>query len=142
MGIQGRMMKTIKELIKERWIKVRIEGNISHSRKTELGIPQGGVMSVTLFLIAINHILKELGNSVDGSLFANDLAIYITTRTLRVATRALKTTTKKLETWATERGLKFSTSKTTTMIFRKRKNEKRNKWNSCWKTKPLRKYPR
>ena len=46
---------------------------------------------MTLFLIAINDILKELGNGVDGSLFANDLAIYISTRNLRVATRALQT---------------------------------------------------
>ena len=60
-------------------------------QKTVLGIPQRGVLSVTLFLIAINDIIKELGHSVDRSLFANDLAIYITTRNLRVATRALQT---------------------------------------------------
>ena len=121
MGVQGRMMDTIRELIKERWIKVRVGGRMSHSERTELGIPQGGVLSVTLFLVAINDILKELGNGVDGSLFADDLAIYTTTRNLRVATRALQTTTNKLEIWAVERGLKFSTSKTTTMVFRKRK---------------------
>ena len=75
MGIQGRMMKTIRELIKERWIKVRIGGIISQSRKIDLGDPQGGVLSVTLFLVAINNILNELGNGVDGSLFADNLAI-------------------------------------------------------------------
>ena len=59
MGIQGRMMRTIRELIKERWIKVRIGGIISQSRKTDLGVPQGGVLSVRLFLVAINDILKN-----------------------------------------------------------------------------------
>ena len=49
MGIQGRMMKIIRKLIKERWIKVRIGGIISKSRKTDLGVPQGVVLSVTLF---------------------------------------------------------------------------------------------
>ena len=44
-----------------------------------MGIPHGGVLSVTLFLVAINGILRELGNGVDASLFADDLAIYITT---------------------------------------------------------------
>ena len=58
------MMRTIRELIKERWIKVRIGGIISQSRKTDLGVPQGGVLSVTLFLVAINDILNELGNGV------------------------------------------------------------------------------
>ena len=66
------------------WIKVRIGGTISQSRKTDLGVPQGGVLSVTLFLVAINDILNELRNGVDGSLFADDLAIYTTTRNMRV----------------------------------------------------------
>ena len=40
----------------------------------------GEVLSVTLFLVIINGILGELENEVNGSLFADDLAIYITTR--------------------------------------------------------------
>ena len=32
--------------------------------------------SVTLFLVKINGILNELGREVDGSLFADELAIY------------------------------------------------------------------
>ena len=31
-----------------------------------MGIPQGGVLSVTLFLLEINGILGEMGNGVDG----------------------------------------------------------------------------
>ena len=83
MGIQGRMMRTIRELIKERWIKVRISGIISKSRKTDLGVLQGAVLSVTLLLVTINNILNKLGNGVDGSLFAEDLAIYTTTNKLK-----------------------------------------------------------
>ena len=59
MGKQGRMLRFIREMISERWIKVR-------------------VLSVTL--VAINGILGELGNEVDRSLFVDDLAIYITNR--------------------------------------------------------------
>ena len=71
MEIQVRMM----ELIGVKWIKVRMGVSISQSKQTVLGIPQGGMLSVTLFLAAINGILGELGNEVDGSLFADDLAI-------------------------------------------------------------------
>ena len=66
------------------------------------------MLSVTLFLVAINSILLELGNAVDVSLFADDLAIYITIRNQRVATRALQGVTNKLDAWAVERGLTFS----------------------------------
>ena len=85
---------------------------------------QGEVLSVALFLVAINGILGELGNGVDGLLFADDLAIYITTRNQRVAARTLQGMTNKLDAWATERGLIFFPKKTVSMVFRKRK--KRN----------------
>ena len=41
---------------------------------------RGEVLSVTLFLVTIDGILGELVIEVNGSLFADDLAIYITRR--------------------------------------------------------------
>ena len=41
---------------------------------------------------------------MDGSLFADDLAIYITKKSQRVASRALQGVTNKLDAWAAERG--------------------------------------
>ena len=79
------MVEYIKELIGESWIKVRVGGYISQSKQTNLGIPQGGVFSVTLFLV------------VDRSLLVNNLAIYITTRSQRVASRALQEVINKLD---------------------------------------------
>ena len=62
------MMAFIRELISDRWIKVRMGG--STSQKTQID-PQGGVISMTLFLVAINGILGELEKGVDRSFFAN-----------------------------------------------------------------------
>ena len=99
MGIQGRIVEFIRELISERWIKVRVGGYISQSKQTDLGIPQAGVFSVTLFLVAIIGIFRELGNGVDESLSADDLAIYITIISQRMAYRALQGMTSKLNAW-------------------------------------------
>ena len=74
---------------------MRIEGYIIQSKQTDLIIPQGGVFSVTILQVAINGILVELGNGVDGSLFADDLTIYTTTRNQRVASRILQGVTNK-----------------------------------------------
>ena len=41
MGIQGRMLRFIGELIGKRWIKVRVGGSVSHSKQTGLGISTG-----------------------------------------------------------------------------------------------------
>ena len=46
------------------------------------------------------HIMGELGNGVDGSHFANDLARYITPRNQRVKIKALQGITNKLDAWA------------------------------------------
>ena len=85
------------------------------------------MLSVTLFLAAINGILGELVNGVDRSLFADNLAIYITTRNQRMTTIALQGVNNKLDTWIVERGFSFSPNKTVSMIFRKRN---KNQWKS------------
>ena len=86
------------------------------NKQIDLGITQGGVLIVTLFLVAINVILGELGNGIDGSLCAEYLPIYIKTRNQRLATRAQKETTKKLDAWTVERELTFSKNKTVSMM--------------------------
>ena len=63
-------------------------GSISQSKQADLGIPQRRLFSVTIFLVAINGILGELGNLVDEPLFEDDLEIKITTTNQRVASRA------------------------------------------------------
>ena len=75
----------------------------------DLWISQGGVISVILFLVAINGIMGELGNGVDESLFANDLALYMR-RNQGVTAIALQGVNNKLDTWAAERRLTFYTS--------------------------------
>ena len=71
-------------------------------------------------LVAIKGILGELEIGVDGSLFADDLAISITTRNQRVAYVALQEVTNKLDACAGEKGFTFFPSKTVNMTFRKR----------------------
>ena len=117
------MLRFIRVFIGERWINVKVGGSVSQSKQIDFGTPQGGVLSVTLFLLIIYSILGELGNWVNGSLFSYDLAIYITTRNQRVAARALQGVSNKLDAWAAERGLTFSPNKTASMVFKKKNKE-------------------
>ena len=80
---------------------------------------------------------------MDGSLFADDLAMYITTRSKRMASRALQGVTNKLDAWAAEMGLIFSPSKTVSMTFRKRRkrNEEPIEIMLISKLYPLKKAP-
>ena len=67
-----------------------IGGSTSLSKQTDLGFPQIGLLSITLFLVAIYIVLVELENRVDKSLFADNLTIDITTRNQKMAPRALQ----------------------------------------------------
>ena len=70
------MMEFIRELIGDRWIKLRVDGFTSQNKQTGLGISQEGVLNVTFFQVVTYGILGELGNRVGELLFADDLAIY------------------------------------------------------------------
>ena len=57
---------------------------------------------------------------MNGSIFPDDLAIYITTRNQRIATRALKGVNNELDEWAVESGITFFSKKPINMIFIKK----------------------
>ena len=82
---------------------MRVGGSVSQRKRADFEISQEGVLSVTLFLVAMNGVLGELGNRMHGPLFTYNLAIYASTRNRRVAARALQGVTNKLDAWAVER---------------------------------------
>ncbi|XP_053980769.1 uncharacterized protein LOC128877466 [Hylaeus volcanicus] len=65
----------IRNFLTNRTIQVRVNGTISNITKIENGVPQGSVLSVTLFLIGINDITNALKTPVKAHLFADDLVI-------------------------------------------------------------------
>ena len=56
-------------------MQVRVGASLSDYYDQEQGVPQGGVLSTTLFCIKINDIVKCLGNLTDCSLYADDFCI-------------------------------------------------------------------
>ena len=116
-GVTGKMLSFIHNYLKNRYIKVRIGNELSNEQATTAGVPQGGVLSATCFLVAINTILDTLPAGVRGSLYADDLVVYHTSRMLRTSARLLQNTIKRLENWAHAVGLRFSTTKSEVVHF-------------------------
>ena len=124
MGINGHMLTFIDNYISERTIKVRIGNTYSKTEKLETGTPQGGVLSPTCFIAAINGILETLPHNVQGSLYADDLIIYCTTGKLNTAIRQLQIATNNIINWANKQGLHFSPFKTKAILFERRKKQR------------------
>ena len=69
MGFRGCMPQFIDSFLKSRQFKVRVGSTFSDSFDQEMGVPQGAILSVTLFSIKINSLAKVLNDHIDGSLF-------------------------------------------------------------------------
>ena len=60
LGLRGRLPMFIKNFLFERTFRVRVGSIFSNSQHQEEGVPQGSILSVTLFSIKINNIVKCL----------------------------------------------------------------------------------
>ena len=78
MEVKGNMIRFIRSFLSDKSIKVRVGNTLSSPFKLEEGVPQGSVLSVTCFAVAINSVISKISSSVRASLFVDDLAIYCT----------------------------------------------------------------
>ena len=56
LGIRGRMLRTIESYLSRRTFRVQIGTTLSKVFVQENGVPQGGVLSVTLFIVKMNPL--------------------------------------------------------------------------------------
>ena len=95
-------------------MQVRVGSSLSDYYDQEQGVPQGGVLSTTLFSIKINDIVKCLGNLTDCSLYVDDFCICYRSKSMATTEHQLQQNLNKI---ATSNGLKFSKSKTQCVHF-------------------------
>ena len=81
-----------------------------------MGVPQGSILSVTLFILKINSIADVIPSSFEKSLFV-DFLITCSSRNMASIERQLQLCLNKVEKWADENGFKFSKTKTVCMHF-------------------------
>ena len=75
-GLKGRMTLFISNFLKFRQFAVKIGTIISNFYDQEEGVPEGTILSVTLFSVKINGIVKSLSPGIDCSLYVDDFVIY------------------------------------------------------------------
>ena len=75
LGLRGRLPTFIENFLADRTMQVRVGSSLSDEYDQEQGVPQGGVLSSTLFSIKINNIVKCLGNLTDCLLIVDDFCI-------------------------------------------------------------------
>ena len=111
-GIRGNLALYCREFLKERTFRVKSGDNFSAVYRQNEGVPQGSVLSCTLFLLALDGIVNELPDGVHASLYVDDLVLYASSRFLPALTRRLQVAINRCALWAENHGFVFSAQKT------------------------------
>ena len=116
-GLRGRLPIFIKNFLSDRVFKVRLGTSISELHTQEMGVPQGSILSVTLFLIKINSIVNVVNPRFDRSLFVDDFSISCSSQHMPFIETILQNCINRIEKWADENGFRFSKTKTVCVHF-------------------------
>ena len=116
-GLRGRMPCFINNFLSNRCFRVRLGSAFSNLHGQEMGVPQGSILSVTLFILKINSISDIIPSGFEKSLFVDDFSISCASRNMASIERQLQLCLNKVEKWADENGFKFSKTKTVCMHF-------------------------
>ena len=125
-GFRGHLPMFIKNFIYERTFQTRVDNVYSDTFKLENGVPQGSVLSGTLFILSINDIVTQLPHGVKNNLYVDDFTIYYSSNNLRHLQRILNTAIQKIHNWCTSVGFKLATEKTQAIMFYKNVKWKKN----------------
>lgn len=120
-GVRGPMAWFIQNFLSTRTFRTRIGSHLSTEHEQEQGVPQGSVLSCTLFILAINGILDTLPQHVKAMLYVDDLVIYTSSQYIPSIERRLQTSISRIEQWTKTNGFKFSTQKTVATHFHRKR---------------------
>jgi len=90
---------------------------MSNSYSQENGVPQGSILSPTLFNIKINSIVNSISENLMSSLYVDDFLIAYRSRYMPTIERQLQLNLNIIQKWTLENGFKFSKQKTVCMHF-------------------------
>ena len=115
--LRGNLPLFIKAFLRIRLFQVQVGSAMSDFFNQEEGVPQGCVLSVTLFALAINGISTIVPSGITYTLFVDDLSVSFAATRMAVAERRLQICIDKVVKWAELNGFRFSISKTVAMHF-------------------------
>ena len=116
-GIASNMFNWIKSYLYNR--RARVSVDRIHSKKILLrhGVPQGGVLSPTLFLLFINDLVSELPKGIKAALYADDLVIWCKEEYATTATYRMQLAADKLNSWTEKWCVAVNKDKSSTTLF-------------------------
>lgn len=119
------VVKIVKSFLQNRMFMVDINGNKSSSKIVTAGVPQGAVMSPTLYNIFTYDLPKFVEtDDCEISQFADDTAFYTSSECPNKIISTLEDSLQKLKRYCNKWNIKLNASKTQSIFFTRRRIEK------------------
>ena len=116
-GLRGHLPKFIANFLSDRTFQVLLGTTISDEFQQEQGVPQGAILSTTLFNLKINDITKQLNPGIDCSLYVDDFSICFRSKRMVTIERQVQRQIYNLEHWTQKNGFSICEIKTCAMHF-------------------------
>ena len=116
-GVTGCMYQWISQYLINRKARVHLNGTYSRKKTLKEGLPQGGDLSPTLFLVFVNDIVRDMPRKVQGDIYADDRVLWCSEEHLSTANYRLQQALNTLEGWTKRWLVRTNPRKTTYTIF-------------------------
>ncbi|XP_065092031.1 uncharacterized protein LOC135712853 [Ochlerotatus camptorhynchus] len=110
-GLGGHILHFLKNFLCGRSFQVMIGNHRSSTRAEETGVPQGSVLAVTIFLVAMNGVFGILPKGIYIFVYADDIVLLALGRTLKALRRKLQAAVSATTRWASRVGFELSAEK-------------------------------
>lgn len=116
-GFCGNLLEFVKGFLTDRTYEVIIGNTRSRVFREETGVPQGSVLAVTLFLVAMDSIFDDLPKGMFILVYADDILLLAVGNTHREPRRRIQAATNAVGKWAKNRGFTISATKSVHVII-------------------------
>lgn len=116
-GLGGNIIRFLKAFLTNRSFRVSIGSHLSAGFSEETGVPQGSVIAVTLFLIAMTGLESVLPRGITPLLYADDILLVAVGPTQKRLRRRLRSAVVAVESWIKSIGFELSPSKSVICHF-------------------------
>jgi hypothetical protein len=117
MGIGKTVINWIQSWMVNRQAWVSFEGTRGESKIFEQGLPQGAVLSPTLFLVFINDVAAVIAPKVEVSIFADDIALWSADQCVDTAAARVQEACVAVDTWSRRWLMELSVAKCEVSLF-------------------------
>ena len=119
LNLPKNFLRVLCSFLKDRSLKVHVEGVSSREVKLRAGTPQGSCLSPILFCIHVNDIPFEDMLGCQPSQYADDVGLWSTGKEVKTVATSVQTALKAMENWCRKWKVKLAPSKTTVVLFTK-----------------------